>query len=34
MRFVLLKRIGESVVTDDIPRALLDATLAAVRDAA
>lgn len=34
MRLVLLKRIGESVVTDDYPREALAATLAAMRDAA
>lgn len=32
MRLVLLKRIGESVVTDDYPREELAATLAAMRD--
>jgi 3-dehydroquinate synthase len=34
MRLVLLKRIGESVVTDDYPRPALEATLAAVREVA
>ncbi len=33
MRLVLLKRLGEAVITDDYPRAALEATLAAVREA-
>jgi len=34
LRLVLLKRLGEAVVTDDYPRAELEATLASMRDAA
>jgi 3-dehydroquinate synthase len=33
LRLVLLKRLGEAVVTDDFPAAALDATLSAVRAA-
>ena len=34
LRLVLLKRLGEAVVTDDYPRAELEATLASMREAA
>jgi 3-dehydroquinate synthase len=34
MRLVLLKRLGEAVITDDYPRAALEATLNALREAA
>jgi 3-dehydroquinate synthase len=34
LRLVLLRRLGEAVVTDDYPRAALEATLTAVREAA
>jgi len=33
LRLVLLKRLGEAVVTDDYPRAELEATLASMREA-
>jgi 3-dehydroquinate synthase len=34
LRLVLLKRLGEAVVTDDYPRAELEGTLASMREAA
>jgi 3-dehydroquinate synthase len=34
LRLVLLKRLGEAVITDDYPRAQLEATLASMREAA
>jgi 3-dehydroquinate synthase len=34
LRLVLLKRLGEALVTDDYPRAELEATLASMREAA
>jgi 3-dehydroquinate synthase len=34
LRLVLLKRLGEAVITDEYPRAQLEATLASMREAA